>query len=619
MSKEKFEIKKLSDREHIVHRPSMYIGSVSNEQHETAIFENVFEEPKLQTKQLTYAPGLIKIINEVIDNSVDVIIKTGKGSTIKVKLSEDKVEVQDDSTGFPMPEKFKKLARSGGEGAIAKREDFEDLPVVIALGNARAGSNFNDEDNLGQMGTNGVGAFATNCFSKRFVCVTKTQDTTTKVEWRDNALLHSCDIQYKKSDSGTTITFWPDLAKFSLAEISEDVKDVIRTRLVVLSLTYPDIKFHFDGKRIKTPKKIASLFTTEETPFVEHSTNNYQVLVIANSEKTSHFSVVNGLNTPDGGSHIDLILQEIVKELSETKGLNCTRADVLNTLQIVFIGRGWKNLRFNSQTKEKITNSTKETRDYLGDLNSLVQKVKKSKQIKDFIKATTQARELRVEKKALKDAKKTKIKSDKFLDAQGSRDILMLVEGDSAMGGLVPALGRKGIAYYALKGKPLNAYKSSAQKVAANKELSELLAIIHQNDFKKIAIASDSDGDGAHITGLLLGFVCKFLPEYKDKIYKLQTPVKGAMKDGKLIRWTFNLEESVDIKSGESLMYFKGLGTLDPSDIDAVVKQVGMGGILSKMDLNVEGFEEAMEAWLGDDADTRKRLILANNFSIASI
>lgn len=616
MSKEKFEIKKLSDREHIVHRPSMYIGSVSNEQHETAIFENVFEEPKLQTKQLTYAPGLIKIINEVIDNSVDVIIKTGKGSTIKVKLSEDKVEVQDDSTGFPMPEKFKKLARDGG---VAKREIFEDLPVVIALGNARAGSNFNDEDNLGQMGTNGVGAFATNCFSKRFVCVTKTQDTTTKVEWRDNALLHSCDIQYKKSEPGTSITFWPDLAKFSLAEISEDVKDVIRTRLVVLSLTYPDIKFYFDGKRIKTPKRIASLFTTEETPFVEHSTKDYQVLVIANSEKTSHFSVVNGLNTPDGGSHIDLILQEIVKELSETKGLNCTRADVLNTLQIVFIGRGWKNLRFNSQTKEKITNSTKETREYLGDLNSLVQKVKKSKQIKDFIKATTQARELRVEKKAIKDAKKTKIKSEKFLDAQGSRDILMLVEGDSAMGGLVPALGRKGIAYYALKGKPLNAYKSSAQKVAANKELSELLAIIHQNDFKKITIASDMDPDGASIAGLLLGFVCKFLPEYKDRVYRLHTPVKGAMKDGKLVRWSFDLEGSIDVKSGESLMYFKGLGTLDPSDMESIVKQVGMDGILYRIDLNVDGFEEMLDAWLGDDSQKRKDMILANNFSIASI
>lgn len=612
----KFEIKKLTDREHIVHRPSMYIGSVSNEQHETAIFENVHEEPKLQTKQLTYAPGLIKIINEVIDNAVDVIIKTGKGSNIKVKLSADKVEVQDDSTGFPVPERFKELAMLGG---VAKREVFEDLPVVIALGNARAGSNFNDEDNLGQMGTNGVGAFATNCFSKRFVCETKTEDTTTKVEWYDNAILKNCKLDYKKSDPGTTITFWPDLEKFNLTEISEDVKDVIKTRLVVLSLTYQDIRFYFDGKRIKTPKKIAGLFTNEDTPFVEYQTDNYQVLVIANSEKASHFSVVNGLNTPDGGSHIDLILQEIIKELSETKGLNCTRADVLNTLQIVFIGKGWRNLRFNSQTKEKITNSTKETRDYLGDLDALVQKVKKSKPIKDFIKATTQARELRVEKKALKDAKKTKIKSDKFLDAQGSRDILMLVEGDSAMGGLVPALGRKGIAYYALKGKPLNAYKSSAQKVAANKELSELLAIIHQNDFKKIVIGTDQDLDGLHIRGLLLGFITQFLSELRDRVYFLQTPVKGAMKDGKLVRWTFDIDGTLDIKSGESLMYFKGLGTLDPEDITTIIKDDGLSSILSAVEFDDPNFPAMLDAWLGDDSQKRKDMILANDFSIASI
>lgn len=612
----KFEIKKLTDREHIVHRPSMYIGSVSNEQHETSIFENVHDEPKLQTKQLTYAPGLIKIINEVIDNAVDVIIKTGKGSSIKVKLSTDKVEVHDDSTGFPVPEKFKELAMLGGD---VKREEFEDLPVVIALGNARAGSNFNDDDNLGQMGTNGVGAFATNCFSKRFICETKTGDTTTKVEWYNNAILRNCKLDYKKSHPGTSITFWPDLEKFNLTEISNDVKDVIRTRLVVLSLTYQNINFYFDGKRIKTPKKIAGLFTNEDTPFVEYQTDNYQVLVIANSEKTSHFSVVNGLNTPDGGSHIDLILQEIIKGLSDTKGLNCTRADVLNTLQIVFIGKGWRNLRFNSQTKEKITNSIKETRDYLGDLDTLVQKVKKSKQIKDFIKATTQARELRVEKKALKDAKKTKIKSDKFLDAQGSRDILMLVEGDSAMGGLVPALGRKGIAYYALKGKPLNAYKSSAQKVAANKELSELLAIIHQNNFKKIVGAQDADLDGAHIFGLLVGFVDKFLPEYRDRIYKLQTPVKGAMKDGKLVRWTFDIEGSVDIKPGESLMYFKGLGSLDPQDLTIVIEKDGFDTIVKPVSFDDPNFPAMLDAWLGDDSQKRKDMILANDFSIASI
>ena len=610
---EKFQIKKLTDREHIIHRPSMYIGSISNEEHEIAIFENIGEEPKLQNATVSYPPGLVKIINEVIDNSVDIIIKTKQGNKIKVDITKDKVTVEDNSTGFPVPEKFKKLK------GVAPREIFEDLPVVIALGNARAGSNFEDEENLGQMGTNGVGAFATNCFSKRFICTTKTDDSTTKAEWRDNAILHTCNIEHKKSHPGTEVTFWPDLEKFGVAEITEDVLKVIGTRLVVLALTYPEIKFVFNNKTIKTPKKIAGLFTESETPYVEHQTENYQVLVIANSEKTSNVSVVNGLNTPDGGTHIDLIMQEISKELQETKGLNCTKADVTNTLQVVFVGRGWRNLRFNSQTKEKITNSIKETRDYLGDLDSLVQKVKKSKAIKEYIKATTQARELRNDKKALKEAKKTKIKSDKFLDAQGNRDILMIVEGDSAMGGLVPALGRQGIAYYALKGKPLNAYKASTQKVAANKELSELLAIIHQSDFSKIAGAVDSDLDGAHIFGLLLGFINQFAPELRDRVYKLQTPVKGAMKDGKLVRWAFDIESSVDIKAGESLMYFKGLGSLDPQDLATVVEKEGFNSIIQPVDLNNPNFPAMLDAWLGDDSQKRKDMILENDFNIASI
>ena len=205
------------------------------------------------------------------------------------------------------------------------------------------------------------------------------------------------------------------------------------------------------------------------------------------------------------------------------------------------------------------------------------------------------------------------------MDAQGDREILMLVEGDSAMGGLVPALGRKGIAYYALKGKPLNAYKSSAQKVAANKELSELLAIIHQNDFKKIVISSDQDLDGFHIRGLLLGFITQFLPELRERVYFLQTPVKGAMKDGKLVRWTFDIEGSVDLKSGETLMYFKGLGTLDPSDIATVIKDAGLDAILKHVSLEDPNFPAMLDAWLGDDSQKRKDMILANNFSIASI
>lgn len=600
-----FEIKKLTDREHIIHRPSMYIGSVSNEMHEVQIFEETDDNLTLSTKQLTYTPGLIKIINEVIDNSVDAIIKTKQGDEIKVMISETMISVQDNSSGFPGP-KVKKLSHP------------EEIPMVLALGNARAGSNFNDQDNLGQMGTNGVGAFATNCFSSYFEVKSTNVEHTMQATWCDNGILKDYKIQTAKGKTGTLVQFKPDLVKFGMQTIDDAVLQIIKTRLTVLSLTYPDIKFSFNSKRIRTPKKLSDLFASADTPFIQHKTDNYEVLVVANSEKTNHFSVVNGLQTPDGGSHIDYLLQEIVKELQNTKGLNCTRADVLNTLQIVFVGKQWRNLRFNSQTKEKITNSSKETKDYLGNIDPIIEKVKKSKAIKDFIKASTQARELRADKKALKDAKKTKIKSDKFLDSQGDRKILMLVEGDSAMGGLVPSLGRKGIAYYALKGKPLNAWKSTTQKVAGNKELSELLAIIHQNDFEKIVIASDADADGAHVAGLLMGFVYKFLPEYKERLCRLRTPVKSVMKNGKIIRWVYNLDERLVIKSQETLYYLKGLGSWTSEDLQFVVKTDGFENLLVRVVFNEES-AAILDNWLGDDSQIRKDMILNNDFSIASI
>lgn len=599
-------IRKLTDREHIVHRPSMYIGSVSNEEHESQVFTG--DELEFNTKTLTYPPGLIKIINEVIDNSVDAIIKTQIGDSVRVKISsvKNEVHVEDNSAGFPLPK------------ANAKSEDS---PMVIALGNARAGSNFNDEENLGQMGTNGVGAFATNCFSTHFRCKSFRDGRTQEAIWHNNAIFKELklDQAISQSKTGTIVQFNPDLAKFNITEISSDILEIIKTRLTVLALTYPKIKFYFNNKQIKTPSKLSKLFTNEDTPFVEFNTDAYSVIVIANNEKQAHFSVVNGLTTPDGGSHIDLIMQEISAALTTAKGLNCTRSDINNTLQIVFVGRGWKNLRFNSQTKEKITNSTKETREYLGDLDSLVSKVKASKPIKDYIKATTAARELRTEKKALQAAKKTKIKSDKFLDAQGERKILMLVEGDSAMGGLVPALGRKGIAYYALKGKPLNAYKSTAQKVSANKELSELLAIIHQNNFEKIVIASDADADGAHITGLLIGFIVKYLPEYQDNLYRLRTPVKSAMRGGRIVRWAYNLEDELEIKQGETSYYLKGLGSWSSEELQQVVVTDGFNNIVQKVDLNNPTLSSILEAWLGDDSQIRKDMILSNDFSIAKI
>ena len=66
-----------------------------------------------------------------------------------------------------------------------------------------------------------------------------------------------------------------------------------------------------------------------------------------------------------------------------------------------------------------------------------------------------------------------------------------LISHNSAMGGLLPSLGRDGKAYYMLKGKPLNAYSSTQQKFLANKELSSLYQIIKNGT----EIVDKADGD----------------------------------------------------------------------------------------------------------------------------
>jgi len=93
-------IKKLSDRDHIRQRPAMYIGAVNS----TKTTEYISKDDKIQYIDVNYVPGLIKIINEIIDNSVDVAIKTNFKSSNEIKINMSKLQfsVEDNGTGIPV-------------------------------------------------------------------------------------------------------------------------------------------------------------------------------------------------------------------------------------------------------------------------------------------------------------------------------------------------------------------------------------------------------------------------------------------------------------------------------------------------------------------------------------
>lgn len=405
----------LTDRDHVLKRPAMYIGAVNS----VTSNEYIFENNKIEYKEVNFVPGLIKIINEIIDNSVDASVKSGfaKGTHISVKMTEDSVTVKDDGTGIPYD-------------VINGKTSAE-----IAWGTMRSGSNFEDDEHRIQIGMNGVGSFCTNCFSKKFVGVS--DDGTRKVtcEFTNNA--ENCKTTEGPSKStGVSVTFYPDLERFGLEKIDESHILMIKQRLINLNLTYPQITFKFNGKtiNINSFKKYVSLFGENPEVF---ETEKYSFAILHNpNDDFKQFSYVDGLKINDGGTHIDLFSMNIVNRIRDKlakKYKSIKPGDIKNKLFVIAFLKEFPNPKFNSQSKEKITNSNAEMSDYFGeiDYDAISKRVLKNSTIIDPITEVYKIKEelkRRQEMKSLNTPKK--IKNDKYLPAIGNSKYLLIVEGE---------------------------------------------------------------------------------------------------------------------------------------------------------------------------------------------
>lgn len=597
-------IRKLSDRLHVLQRPSMYIGGVDA----TKISDYILENGSILYKEIEYVPGLIKIINEIIDNSLDVAIKSNFKSSdvISVKMTKDFIEIQDNGTGIP----------------VIKNPDGQYL-AELAWGHARAGSNFEDDENRTQIGMNGVGSFATNCFSKKFVGLTDDGTNRYTITFKNNAESFTDKIEKSKGKSGVNVKFWPDLERFGLTEIDETHMNVIHQRLMNLSISFPEITFKFNGRKINVSsfKKYVGLFS-EHAEIYE--TDDYRFAILPNDEDDfRQLSYVNGLKIPDGGTHIDIISNQFVSRIREKisrKYKTIKPGDIKNKLMVIAFLKNVKNTKFNSQAKEKITNSVSELNKYFGEIpyDAIGNKILRNKEIIEPITEVYRIKEEFKKRQELKGLKKTtkKIKSDKYLPPIGLKKYLLLTEGASATGGLMPVLGRKNCGYYELRGKPLNAYSAPQSKFTANKELSELFKIIQNENYKYIVYASDQDMDGFHIRGLLTGFFQRYMPELKGQIGILQTPVIMINKNNKPVRWHYDLNDEVKIGRGEESEYKKGLGSWNVSDLKHIVQHDSLEKMIDILDFDSD---EIIDEWLGSDSEPRKKYILKNDFSIAKL
>lgn len=92
----------LSAEEHILHRPGMYIGSIKDENDQLFLYS--MDDAKMQLKEVTYCPSMLKLVDEVISNSCDEFHRKDNPGLTKMTVCLTKsghVEVTD-SGGIPV-------------------------------------------------------------------------------------------------------------------------------------------------------------------------------------------------------------------------------------------------------------------------------------------------------------------------------------------------------------------------------------------------------------------------------------------------------------------------------------------------------------------------------------
>ena len=343
-------------------------------------------------------------------------------------------------------------------------------------------------------------------------------------------------------------------------------------------------------------------------------------------DEFSHLLLVNGLYCKDGGTPIDYLINKIVYPIRDKlakKFLSIKPGDIKNKLKIYLNIRFFPNLKFNSQSKEKVTNNLKDFDNYFSIFNfdKIVGQILKDEDIMlsitEYFRLKEEAKQ-NAELKKLAKTNKKRIVSDNYFPAQ-NKEILAIMEGFSALGGIQPVLGRKNIGYYVLKGKPLNVYNASVTKFKENKELSELYKIILNEGYKKIVIISDADLDGKAINSILFAFFYKYLPEYlkNNKIYRFNTPIAAEIKNKKLQNWVYTFD---DIKKlNGNIKYFKGLGSWSQKQLEEVINKDGFENMLIQFEFDEEDVEY-IDKWLNEKrTDDRKEAIINNEFDIMKV
>jgi DNA gyrase subunit B len=616
-------------------RPGMYIGSTGER-------------------------GLHHLVYEVVDNAVDEAL-AGHADRIEVTLLADGgVRGWDNGRGIPVDE-----------------HPVEHRPALeVVLTTLHAGGKFDGKSYAVSGGLHGVGLSVVNALSARLEVKVSRDGYTWRQSYQRGAKVTELSRDEPTSETGTTITFWPDPDIFesttwsfeTLSRRLQEMAFLNRGLSITLTDERPDhmngephvVSYRYEGgiadfvrylNATKEPVHATVIDFGEEGDGISAEI----AMQWSGSYAESVHTFANTINTAEGGTHeegfraaLTTIVNRYAREqkMLREKDDNLTGDDVREGLTAI-IHVKLAEPQFEGQTKTKLGNT---------EAKSFVQKVcndhlrdwfeRNPGEAKAIIIKATQAARARIAARQARDLTRKNLLGStslpgKLADCQSGDPVrceIYVVEGDSAGGS---AKGGRDPMYQAIlpiRGKILNVEKARIDRVLKNNEVHSMITAlgtgIHDEfdisklRYYKIILMADADVDGQHIATLLLTLLFRFMKPLIEAghVYLAQPPLYKIKWEGRgvLPGYAYSdperdrvIEAGIaagrkDPRSRDGVQRFKGLGEMNAIELWETTMDPARRVLRQITVDDAAQADELFSVLMGEDVEARRAFIQRN-------